>query len=243
MNNNENVGVIIVAAGKGSRMKSEKNKQFIEVDGKSIILHTLLKFVSFNQIKQIVLVINPAEEKEMREILHQVHEELMHKRCESIKIITVNGGQERYESVHNGIMALDQQIDIVLVHDGARPLVSEEVILRVILQLKNDLAVVPGVAVKDTYKMINENGFIETTLRRNLLYSIQTPQGFDKMTLIKAYEAGMNRKDEITDDSMMVERYTDVKVRLVEGDYENIKITTPEDVDLMRQIIARQNMK
>ena len=233
------IGVIILAAGKGSRMKSDKNKQLLCVNGEEIISHTIKKFAFHEKIQRIVLVINPAEEEDILTIVNKIQQENACYIKRNLELVIAYGGNERYNSVYNGMKKLGDIINLVLVHDGARPLISKETIDRVILQLEKDQAVVPGVLVKDTCKLINEEGFVEKTLKRNFLYSVQTPQGFHKKVLEEAYEQGINKADAITDDSMMVEKYSNVPVRMVEGDYENIKITTPEDVDIMIQILTR----
>lgn len=221
-------GVVIVAAGAGSRMKMNINKQFIKLNDKEIIAHTIEKFYNHKNIDEIVVVIKKEEAGYFKnEILNKYN-------FNNIKIAF--GGNERQDSVYNGLKELDEDCEIVLIHDGARPFVSEQIIKSCIEEAKNHNAVVVGVPVKDTIKVINENNDIVDTPERSKLWAVQTPQTFNYNILVKSYEEAF--KDEFygTDDAMLVERIG-YKVKMINGSYNNIKVTTPEDIEIGTQIL------
>lgn len=223
-------GVIIVAAGSGSRMKRDINKQFIKLEGKEIIVHTLDKFYKNENIDDIVIVIKESEEKYFLDNIINKYG------FNNVKL--AYGGKERQDSVYNGIKKLNIGCDIVLVHDGARPFVNEGIIKRSIDEARENNAVVVGVPVKDTIKVVNTDGNIVDTPNRSLLWAVQTPQSFKYEVITKAYEDAYNNNYYGTDDAMLVERigYT---VKMVEGSYDNIKITTEEDLHFGIQILNK----
>ena len=221
-------GVIIVAAGSGSRMKANINKQFIKLNDKEIIAYTIEKFYNNKNINDIVVVIKEDEyEFFQQEILDKYN-------FDNIKI--AYGGKERQDSVYNGIKSLDKNCKYVLVHDGARPFVNEDIINRSLEEVKQFKSVVVGVPVKDTIKVVNNNNDIVDTPNRSTLWSVQTPQTFDYNVIKRAYEDAFNNNFYGTDDAMLVERigYT---VKMIYGSYNNIKVTTPEDIDMGIQIL------
>ncbi|MGL5347086.1 MAG: 2-C-methyl-D-erythritol 4-phosphate cytidylyltransferase [Peptostreptococcaceae bacterium] len=221
-------GVVIVAAGSGSRMKMNINKQFIKLNEKEIIAHTIEKFYNHKNIDEIVVVIKEEEASYFKsEILKKYN-------FNNIKIAF--GGNERQDSVYNGLKALNENCEIVLVHDGARPFISHQIINSCIEEAKNYNAVVVGVPVKDTIKVINENNDIVDTPERSKLWAVQTPQTFNYNILIKSYEDAFKDKFYGTDDAMLVERIG-YKVKMIEGSYNNIKVTTPEDIEIGAQIL------
>lgn len=224
-------GVIIVAAGSGSRMKANINKQFIKLNDKEIIAYTIEKFYNNKNINDIVVVIKEDEaEFFQQEILDKYN-------FDNIKI--AYGGKERQDSVYNGIKALDKNCKYVLVHDGARPFVNEDIINRSLEEVKQFKSVVVGVPVKDTIKVVNSNNYIIDTPNRSTLWSVQTPQAFDYNIIKRAYEDAFDNDFYGTDDAMLVERigYT---VKMIYGSYNNIKVTTPEDIDMGTQILKSQ---
>lgn len=224
-------GVIIVAAGSGSRMKANINKQFIKLNDKEIIAYTIEKFYNNKNINDIVVVIKEDEaEFFQQEILDKYN-------FDNIKI--AYGGKERQDSVYNGIKALDKNCKYVLVHDGARPFVNEYIINRSLEEVKQFKSVVVGVPVKDTIKVVNSNNYIIDTPNRSTLWSVQTPQAFDYNIIKRAYEDAFDNDFYGTDDAMLVERigYT---VKMIYGSYNNIKVTTPEDIDMGMQILKSQ---
>ena len=223
---------IILAAGQGKRMKSNRNKQFLEVKGKPIVVYTIDAFLKHPYIEDILLVVNENEVEVMeKEIVTKYFE----KRVKKITLVV--GGKERYNSVHNALAILDDACDYVLVHDGARPLVSSQEISDSVNILSSEKASVLGVKAKNTYKLINDDHYITSTVPREFLYSILTPQSFRKEIIVEAYEKGIGRFEGITDDGMMVEKALKIPVKLIEGSYNNIKITTPEDLVTMDRIV------
>ena len=223
-------GVIIVAAGTGSRMKKDINKQFIKLDNKEIIAYTIDKFYINNEIDDIVVVIKKDEEDYFKENILEKYN------FKNIKI--AYGGEERQDSVYNGIQKLDKNCEVVLVHDGARPFVTEEIINNSIQEAKKHNAVVVGVKVKDTIKVVGEEGNIVDTPNRKYLWSVQTPQVFKYDIITKSYENAYNENYYGTDDAMLVEQIG-YDVKMIEGSYDNIKITTQEDLNFGEQILRK----
>lgn len=224
---NSNVWVIIPAAGSGKRIGKNKNKLLLEVNGKPIIWYTLKIFQESNRINGIVLVVN---EKELNLLTNLIKKWDFSK----VKNIVI-GGKERQNSVYNGLLSLKEiNPEIILIHDGARPLINEEIINLSIDFVKKYKAVIVAVPVKDTIKqskIYNNNIIVDKTIPRDNLWLIQTPQTFDYNLLLDAFE---RLKDySVTDESMLLEKLG-VKVYIIMGDYKNIKITTPEDIELFK---------
>lgn len=234
MSKKRKIGVIIPAAGHGKRMKSDVSKQYIEINGKPILAYTLEKFQECDLIDEIILVVG---EEEVGYV-----EKYIKKRYGFSKIIhIVAGGKERQDSVYEGLKATDDTTDIVLIHDAARPLISLEAIEKIINETIKFQACIFGVKVKDTIKVVDDHGNVSMTPDRNKLYAIQTPQAFEKSIIIEAYKKGAKEGFRATDDSMLVERYSNIKVKVIEGSYSNIKITTPEDFQIIKEIMARHS--
>ncbi|MCZ8517234.1 2-C-methyl-D-erythritol 4-phosphate cytidylyltransferase [Paenibacillus filicis] len=225
----DKLGVVIVAAGKGSRMRTKESKQYLLLKHKPIIVHTLERFQRLEAVDSIVLVTG-AEDLE---------------RCEGyvaeygLSKVThvIAGGQERQDSVYRGLLELSGSADWVMVHDGVRPFTAEEHILACLGKMKETGAAVLAVPVKDTIKVVNPAGTIEATPDRRSLWAIQTPQAFRFSLLLQAYEQAARDGFAGTDDAMLVERLG-VPVQVVEADYYNIKITTPEDMPWAEWIIS-----
>lgn len=225
-------GVVIVAAGTGSRMNMGINKQFIKLEGKEIIAYTIEKFYNNSNIEDIVVVVKEDESDFFKkEILDKYN-------FKNIKI--AYGGKERQDSVYNGLKLLDKKCHVVLIHDGARPFVSDKIIDNCIKEAKNHKAVVVGVPVKDTIKVIDKDKYIVDTPNRSVLWAVQTPQTFDYNILIDSYKDAFKNGFYGTDDAMLVERIG-YKVKMVEGSYNNIKITTQEDLNIGSQILSVQD--
>ena len=221
-------GVVIVAAGTGSRMNMGINKQFIKLEGKEVIVYTIEKFYNNHNIDDIVVVVKESEvEFFKKEIIEKYN-------FKNIKI--AYGGKERQDSVYNGLKLLDEKCDVVLIHDGARPFVSNKTVDTCIEEAKEHKAIVVGVPVKDTIKVIDDSNNIVDTPNRSVLWAVQTPQTFDYNILLNAYEDAFESGFYGTDDAMLVERIGH-KVKMVEGSYNNIKITTKEDLNIGSQIL------
>ena len=226
---------IIVAAGKGTRMKSAAgvSKQYIEIMGKPVILRTIEKFTESEAVDEIVIVLMKDDEAYFRENIFS--------KIKSKKTVKIAyGGKERFESSLNGIKATSQDSETILIHDGVRPFVKISEIERVSIRAKETGAAVLAVKAKDTVKLVSD-GIIESTPDRERVYLIQTPQGFSRKLLIAAYEDLLNSKDGFmpTDDASVVERYG-ARVGVVEGSYENIKITTVSDIAFAEAILKTE---
>lgn len=231
--NNDNIEVpgriaaIILAAGRGTRMKSDVQKQYMVVKEYPILYYSMLVMEQHPAVSDIILVVGPGEEDFCRT---QIVEKYGFTKVRSI----VPGGKERYESVSNGLAALAEDTQYVLIHDGARPCLTKEILDRSIRGVIDNNACVAAMPVKDTIKVSDAEGFAAQTPERSTLWLIQTPQSFRADVISEGYrrlkESGFTKA---TDDAMVIERYMpEIKVKLVEGAYENIKVTTPEDLIL-----------
>ena len=220
--------VVIVSAGRGSRMKADINKQFLKLKGKEVIAHTIDKFYNNKNIDEIVVVVKEDEADFFR---RNIFDKYGYK---NIKIAF--GGKERQDSVFNGLKAVNERCDIVLIHDVARHFVTDEIIKNSIECAKKNKCVIVGVPVKDTIKIINKDNEVCDTPNRSTLWSIQTPQVFEYLSIIKAHKIAKEKSYYGTDDSMLME-YLGYNVKVIEGSYNNIKITTPEDLKMGEEIL------
>ena len=219
---------IIPTAGIGKRLKAGRPKPLVELCGKPLCAHTLEVFQRSPVIDSVVLVGNADHLFELGDIVKQ------YQLGKVTKIVA--GGKTRCESVSNGLAVLDKDTDIVVVHDGARPLVSLKTISDAVLLCQDLQAVVVAVPVKSTIKKVNKKDLsVEETLNREDLWEIQTPQVFKRDVLIKAHE--QKKEDAPTDDAMMVEQLG-VRVKVLLGDYKNIKITTYEDLTIAEALCS-----
>lgn len=216
------VTAIILAAGSGKRMNSNVHKQYMMLAGKPVIYYALKVFEE-SEVTDIILVTGAGEEDYCR---REIVERYGLRKVKSI----VSGGKERYHSVYEGLKAAEGA-DYVLIHDGARPLVTQDIIARSIKAARESLACVVGMPVKDTIKVVGEDGFAKETPNRNTLWQIQTPQSFSYSLIADAYKRVLaSGETAVTDDAMVLEKVTGQSVRVIEGSYCNIKITTPEDL-------------
>lgn len=216
---------IVLAAGSGKRMGGKVHKQYLLMGGKPVLYYALNAFQNSCYIDEIILVAGAGEEEYCRE--HIV------KPYGFTKVSTVIcGGAERYNSVWNGLRAVSRE-GYVFIHDGARPFVDEEIIERACRCVARHRACAAGMPVKDTIKVIDENGFVKDTPDRNTLWLIQTPQVFETALIKEAYSRLMEKGvSNVTDDAMVAEQMLHFPVKLFRGSYENIKITTPEDLEI-----------
>lgn len=222
---------IILSAGKGKRMNSNISKQYLMLNGKPLIYYTIKSFENSN-IDDIIIVTGTGDEDYIK---NEIVERYNFQKVSKI----ATGGKERYNSSYNGILAA-QGSDYVLIHDAARPCISSSLINEIIRDVKQYKACVPGVPVKDTIKIADENGDVADTPDRNKLWQIQTPQAFDRELILEAYNKMIEKEDYlVTDDSMVFEKYSDIKVRIVNGEYTNIKATTPEDMRIVEEMIKK----
>ncbi len=223
------ISAIILAGGKGKRMNSSISKQFIEIKGKPIIYYTIKKFNENKKIDNIVVVLSKEE-------IEYFKENILKKYNLKVDKIVI-GGAERQDSVYNGLKSLENSgTDIVLIHDGARPFISDRIIDDGIEYAAIYGACAPGVMPKDTIKIKGKSNFSIDTPNRETLVAIQTPQVFKFREILECHKKVKIDKVVVTDDTMVVERYGN-KVYLYDGEYTNIKVTTPEDLILGEKLI------
>ena len=232
----ENFTAIILSAGSGSRMKRDIPKQYMDIDGYPVIYYSLKAFEE-SDVRSIVLVTGVDDVDYCRKEIVQKYN------FKKVKAI-VPGGNERYDSVYEGLKAA-AGADYVMIHDGARPMITQDIIKRTISMTKEYRACVVGMPVKDTFRIIDENAFSKETPDRKTLWMMQTPQSFSYELLYRSYQTlykdinSANDVPQITDDAMVVEYGSGVKARIIEGSYENIKITTPEDISIAKAFLKK----
>jgi 2-C-methyl-D-erythritol 4-phosphate cytidylyltransferase len=220
---------IIVAAGQGKRMGGDVAKQFLPLHQKPVLYYAIKAFEEAPEIHSIIVVTGGTEMEYVKtEIIRRYG-------FQSVEAV-VAGGKERYHSVYNGLQAA-WGCDYVFIHDGARPLIDAATIARAGAEARKYQAVAVGIPARDTVKIADREGYIETTPRRELVWTVQTPQVFSYPLVMRAYESLLKEESAlplrgitVTDDAMVVETYTETRVKLVEGSYRNLKITTPEDL-------------
>ena len=226
---NNKCTVIIAAAGIGKRMGSDTPKQFLQIKGKPVLYYTVDAFEKNDNIDSVVIVTG-------RESIEYCRKEIVEKYAfKKVKAI-VEGGKERQNSVYNALNTITADTDIVLIHDGARPFIMQEDINKVILSVKEYGSAVLAVKSKDTIKIADTDGFVSETPDRSFMWNIQTPQGFGFSVVKEAYDKAGKDGFIGTDDSSLVERLGK-RVKLVEGHYTNIKITTKDDLIIAESIL------
>lgn len=228
---------IVLAAGRGKRMGVSKSKMYLEIRDRPVLYYSLNVLEESGVIDDVILVVGKGQIPYCRQ---EIVEKYGFRKIRAV----VEGGAERYHSVWEGLRLLekgDRRGGYVFIHDGARPFISEEILERVYREVCKSRACVVGMPVKDTIKIADENGCIHMTPNRSLVWQIQTPQAFAEELIIPAYREVIGKEKElleqgvqITDDAMVVENVCGCPIRLVEGSYENIKITTPEDLEIAR---------
>lgn len=231
---------IVLAAGQGKRMGSSVHKQFLELKGHPILYYSLQAFQDSPLVERMILVTGETE-------IPYVKKEIVEKYQFDKVTDVIAGGAERYASVWNGLQTLERKLTeeekdgFVFIHDGVRPFIHEEILRRAYDAVEEHHACVVGMPSKDTVKIADAEGFVRTTPARSLVWNIQTPQVFDFRLAHQAYaELEKSGRTDATDDAMIVEAFTDTKVKLVEGSYENIKITTPEDLEIAETFLRRR---
>lgn len=231
---------IVLSAGKGTRMNSTVPKQYLLLEGKPVLYYSLLAFEK-SMIEEIILVTG-------KEDIAYCQKEIVEKYGFTKVTSVIAGGKERYHSVSCGLQVLKEEScppDYVMIHDGARPFVDNEMILRCAKAVEEFQACVAGMPVKDTIKIADDKLFAKLTPNRKDVWMIQTPQVFELSLICGAYEKLLEQerggtKVAVTDDAMVVETMLEKTVKLVEGSYENIKITTPEDLETARVFCIRR---
>ncbi len=226
------VTALIPAAGMGRRMGQAVAKQFLPLGDKPMLAHTLLVFQRASEIDEIIPILSKEDmESCLRDVIEQYH-------ITKVKTLVV-GGKERQDSVMNGLQKLEKDASVVLVHDGVRPFVTIDMISESVELAKKGECIAVGVPLKDTVKEVDDKRIVRHTLERSRLWAIQTPQTFPVKILKRAYDESYKHRAYGTDDAMLVER-AGGKVRVIMGSYENIKITTPEDLILAEEILKRR---
>jgi 2-C-methyl-D-erythritol 4-phosphate cytidylyltransferase len=222
------VAAIIPAAGSGRRMGNATPKQFLPLAGIPVLVHTLKVFDASPLIDTICLVVPPGTEREFREKWLEPH---------GVKKVgfIVPGGRTRQASVRGGLSHIGTDTERVVVHDGVRPLLTVELLRRVLDAGTNETGAIAAIPLKDTPKFVREDGFVRSTPDRSGLYLAQTPQVFPRKILIEAYRKAYADGVESTDDAALVERL-DFPVRIVDGSWDNIKVTTTEDLLLAEKL-------
>ena len=240
-NKKKHCTAIVLSAGQGKRMGAPIQKQYIEIQGRPIIYYSLYVFEESNIIDDIILVVGHGQED-------YVYDEIVRKYGFSKVRAIVPGGKERYDSVWNGLKIIrngalgDHSGDgYVFIHDGARPFVDEAMLERAYDTVSRYRACVAGMPSKDTVKIVDEDGYAVNTPERKYVWNVQTPQVFETQLITEAYSRMMRKESiQVTDDAMAVELEMQVPVKLFEGSYMNIKITTPEDLETARSFLKKK---
>ncbi len=227
---------VVLAAGQGRRMGTKEAKQFLTIGGLPVVAHSLLVFEKSPRIDEIILVV-PGNQSAY------VRREIVEKYGLSKVSAVIQGGKERYESVWNALALLKEQSGdgYVFIHDGARPFISQDIIERAFAAAEACGASVVGMPVKDTIKVVDAEACILESPERSRLWQAQTPQVFRISLIGEAFRRQMGEDcKSITDDAMVVQRQMGVRARMVEGSYENIKITTPEDLAVAEAFLRKK---
>ena len=224
--------VIIAAAGSSSRMGTGVDKQFVILAGKPVLWHTINVFKQLPQIRQILVTVSPGNAERVATLLHQT--------LTGVPWQIVPGGAERQDSVRNALKLVSPSVELVLVHDGARPFVEPTCVLKSMQAAAETGAAVVAVPVKDTIKLADAAGGVKQTLDRSSLWQVQTPQTFRRELLLKAHEQAAAAGVVATDDAALVE-WAGGSVSLVRGSYYNFKVTTPEDLVLAEAVAAERS--
>ena len=231
----DNLIAVIPAAGAGKRLGLGINKAFAKINSVPLLVHCLTMLYRTKLITRAIVVLAPDEVEEGRELLASYQA----KHFADLPFVVVAGGKERQDSVANALAEITESEGYVVVHDGARPFAGKEVFTRTLEAAKEHGAAIAAVPVKDTIKVVNEAGEVTATPVRSTLYAVQTPQIFEVNLLKKAYANLAQHPAQVTDDASVVELLRH-KVVVALGRYENIKITTPEDLLFAENLLAQQ---
>lgn len=217
---------IVLGAGNGTRMKTEKSKLLLDVMGSTVIERSVNAFLSVADIDEVIVTVREQDIETFSDILNDE------------RVSFVIGGDTRQQSVKNAVDTIDD-CDLVIIHDGARPFVSEDDIASTIRVAKECGAAATGVPVKDTIKVIDDTNTVIDTPNRATLFAVQTPQIFSFELYKSALEKAVKDNKDFTDDCQLIE-YAGGKVKMVTGSYDNIKITTPDDIALAENILLQR---
>ncbi len=231
LGDNMKYSAIVLAAGSSSRMNLGYNKILVEINDKPLITLSVKVFVNDPNCSELIIVVHNDEINTITSILSQY--QLLHKKC---KIVA--GGSERQYSVYNGLQSIKN--NIVLVHDGARPFITNKLIETLVTTTNSYDCVIPGVKVKDTIKLV-KNNIIMSTLPRENLYAVQTPQACITNLLKHAHDLALKDHYLGTDEASLMEKYLQTKIKIIDSSYNNIKITTREDIIIADAIAKNIN--
>lgn len=229
MYNNKFISAVLVAAGASTRMNKGISKQLLPINGKMVLSYTISSFLNCDIIDEIVVVC-PVNETEYFQSVFSVES--------SIPLKFTEGGLSRQQSVFNGVLQTDVKSDVIAIHDGARPIISSVLIENAVSDCIEYSAVTLAVPVKDTIKEVSEST-VESTPDRSRLWAVQTPQVFEKNLYMSAYERSVKSGLDFTDDCQLME-HSGIKVHITQGDYSNIKITTPEDIIIAEALLKQK---
>ena len=227
------VAAIIAAAGLGTRMQQDTPKTYLQLAGKPILIHTLEVFEKVPDVNEVLVVVHPED-------LEFCQEEVIDAYPLKKVLRLVPGGKERQDSVYNALKVLkkeDAELDVILVHDGVRPLVDPAQVRKVVAAARRHGAAILGIPCQDTLKRVNSKGIVVDTVDREELWQVQTPQAFQAALLWRAYQEAMNRGFYATDEAALVEALGETVV-VVPGTCLNLKITTPDDLKMAEAILA-----
>ena len=228
------VAAIVAAAGKGERLKSKVHKPFVALGKDPILLHALRVLDNSNLVGEIIVVAHQADLPKARLLLKKA-------KLKKFKEL-VAGGKRRMDSVKNGLSAVSEDVDYVIIHDGCRPFIDNKMISSALGAAEIFGAAITGMPVKPTIKEVEKGNFVAATLKRETLVDVQTPQAFRKDLLLRAYDKALSEgaeTAEATDDSALVERMG-IKVKVVDGSYRNIKLTTQEDLRYAKMLMGEK---
>ena len=223
--------LLIPAAGMGKRMGSERNKLLLNLLGKPLLSWTLLAAETAQKIEWIGIIGQPYDFPEFKNILENIS---LNKPVELI-----SGGETRQQSVYNGLQALPKEAENVLIHDGARCLVTPNLFDRCAEELLNCQGLIAAIPVKDTIKIVDSKQFIKDTPKRSILWAAQTPHGFDVNLLKESHEKGYQMGWLVTDDAALFEK-CQLPVKIVQGEETNLKVTTPVDLAIAEFILKQR---
>ncbi len=235
----EKISAILLAGGSGKRMQSDIPKQYMLLGEKPVLYYSLEAFDK-SSVDEILLVVNEND-------IEYLEENILSRYPLDKPVRVVTGGEERYHSVYNGLKAISEG-EYVLIHDGARPFITTEMIEEIIVSLREHPACAVGVPVKDTIKIVDTTGTITETPDRSFVWAIQTPQAFSRSLISRAYDMLLgefhkdvqDKKISITDDTMVLEYTLNYPVKMIMGSYRNIKITTQEDLIMGEALLQRK---
>lgn len=233
----EKIIAIVPAAGLGSRLGLGKNKAFADVGGLPLLVQCMRMLADTDCVSRVIAVVRPQEVKEAELMLEEYSKEYY----PLLPFCVVAGGKERQDSVANALSAVTESDGYIAVHDGARPFAGKEVFKRVLKAAADSGAAIAAVPVKDTVKVVDENNLVQYTPVRSTLRAVQTPQIFKISILKQAYELLQKQHGNVTDDASLIERLG-IAVAVAEGSYENIKITTPEDLILAENLCKSRGL-